>query len=58
MSPRALIVVDIQVDFMPGGALAVAEGDRVIPLINALQGQFDLVRCEPRRKSFSEGRRS
>ncbi len=32
----ALIVVDIQNDFLPGGALAVKEGDRVIPVINKL----------------------
>jgi nicotinamidase/pyrazinamidase len=30
----ALIVVDVQNDFCPGGALAVAEGDRVIPILN------------------------
>lgn len=33
---KALIVVDIQNDFMPGGALAVANGDQVIPMINQL----------------------
>lgn len=32
----ALIVVDVQQDFCPGGALAVPEGDRVIPLLNRL----------------------
>jgi nicotinamidase/pyrazinamidase len=32
----ALIVVDIQNDFLPGGALAVKEGDKVIPVINRL----------------------
>ena len=31
-----LLVIDIQNDFMPGGALAVSEGDRVIPVINRL----------------------
>jgi len=40
---RALIAVDLQNDFCPGGALAVKEGDRVIPLINRLQGKFPLV---------------
>jgi nicotinamidase/pyrazinamidase len=40
---RALIIVDVQNDFCPGGALAVPEGDRVVPLINRLQPHFDLV---------------
>jgi nicotinamidase/pyrazinamidase len=30
----ALIIVDVQNDFCPGGALAVAEGDRVVPVLN------------------------
>ncbi len=40
---RALILVDIQNDFLPGGALAVGEGDQVIPVANQLQPAFDLV---------------
>lgn len=40
---KALIIVDIQNDFLPGGALAVQNGDAVIPVINKLQNQFDLV---------------
>ncbi len=40
---KALILVDLQNDFCPGGALPVPEGDAVIPLANALQGRFDLV---------------
>jgi len=40
---KALILVDIQNDFVPGGALPVPEGDRIIPLVNALQSKFDLV---------------
>jgi len=40
---RAIILVDLQNDFCPGGALAVDEGDQIIPLINDLQDQFDLV---------------
>jgi len=39
----ALILVDIQNDFLPGGALAVPHGDAVIPVANHLQGRFDLV---------------
>jgi nicotinamidase/pyrazinamidase len=40
---RALIIVDVQNDFLPGGALAVPEGDKVIPVINDLSQDFDLV---------------
>lgn len=41
----ALILVDLQNDFVPGGALAVRDGDAVIPIANQLQqsGQFDVV---------------
>jgi nicotinamidase/pyrazinamidase len=39
----ALILVDLQNDFLPGGALAVPHGDEVIPLANELQPRFDLV---------------
>jgi nicotinamidase/pyrazinamidase len=39
--PRAaLLVIDMQYDFMPGGALAVAEGDALVPLINRLGARF------------------
>ncbi|MEM9832252.1 MAG: bifunctional nicotinamidase/pyrazinamidase [Bacteroidota bacterium] len=40
---EALILVDIQRDFLPGGALAVADGDAVVPIANQLQLHFDLV---------------
>jgi len=40
---KALVLVDLQNDFCPGGALAVPEGDRVIPLANRLQDRFALV---------------
>ncbi|MCS6759765.1 MAG: bifunctional nicotinamidase/pyrazinamidase [Candidatus Devosia euplotis] len=41
ISPRdVLIVVDVQNDFLPGGHLAVADGDAVVPLINALGKKF------------------
>jgi len=40
---EALILVDIQHDFLPEGALAVEEGDAVVPVANALQPYFDLV---------------
>jgi nicotinamidase/pyrazinamidase len=39
----ALILVDIQNDFMPGGALAVRDGDAVVPAANELMRRFDLV---------------
>ena len=39
----ALIIIDIQNDFLPGGALAVPEGDLIIPTINALIPAYDLV---------------
>jgi hypothetical protein len=35
-----LLVVDVQNDFLPGGALAVPEGDAIVPLINALAQRF------------------
>ena len=43
--PRALVIVDFQNDFTPGGALAVREGDEIAPRINRLaaSGDFDLV---------------
>jgi nicotinamidase/pyrazinamidase len=39
----ALLVVDVQNDFCPGGALAVPEGDAVVPLINRIMGLFRVV---------------
>jgi len=40
---RALILVDLQNDFLPGGALAVPHGDEVVPIANRLQRKFELV---------------
>ena len=40
---EALIVIDVQNDFCPGGALAVAGGDQIIPQINALMDEFQTV---------------
>jgi nicotinamidase/pyrazinamidase len=40
---KALILTDIQNDFLPGGALAVPHGDEVIPVANKLQELFPLV---------------
>lgn len=40
---HALIVIDVQNDFCPGGALAVPAGDEVVPQINAMMADFDTV---------------
>jgi len=40
---HALLVIDVQNDFCPGGALAVPEGDRIVPGINALIAQSPCV---------------
>lgn len=40
---RALIVIDVQNDFCPGGALAVAGGDDIVPGINQLMAEYDTV---------------
>jgi len=40
---RVLIVVDVQNDFCPGGALQIKDGDSIIPLINRIMDRFDLV---------------
>lgn len=39
----ALLLVDIQNDFLPGGSLEVKEGDQIIPIVNDLQPYFELV---------------
>lgn len=40
---KTLVIVDPQYDFMPGGSLEVKEGDQIIPIINSVLEQFDLV---------------
>src|SRR4051794_36465664 len=40
---RALILVDVQNDFMPTGSLPVAHGDEVVPVANEMQRYFELV---------------
>jgi nicotinamidase/pyrazinamidase len=40
---RALVLVDLQYDFMPGGALAVARGDETVPIAQRLMPKFDVV---------------
>ncbi|MFT6178625.1 MAG: nicotinamidase/pyrazinamidase [Akkermansiaceae bacterium] len=40
---KALLVIDIQNDFLPGGNLAVPKGDDIIPIVNELMPAYDLV---------------
>jgi nicotinamidase/pyrazinamidase len=40
---KALLLIDIQNDFMPGGALAVPGGDEIVAIVNQLQLRFELV---------------
>ena len=55
---RALLLIDLQYDFCPGGALAVAHGDETIPIANKLAAKFDTVVATqdwhpPDHKSFA-----
>lgn len=55
---KALLIVDVQNDFLPGGSLAVAGGDAIIPVINRINTRFDLVVASqdwhpPGHKSFA-----
>ena len=40
---KALVITDIQNDFCPGGALAVKEGDQIVPVVNSLQPHFEVI---------------
>ena len=40
---KALLIVDVQNDFCPGGALGVKDGDKVVPVINGIIDRFDFV---------------
>ena len=40
---KALLIVDLQNDFLPGGALPAPEGNKIIPIVNKLLDQYDLV---------------
>lgn len=42
-SDACLVVIDVQNDFMPGGALAVPRGDEVVPVINRAASKFDWI---------------
>ncbi|MGI8637658.1 MAG: bifunctional nicotinamidase/pyrazinamidase [Segetibacter sp.] len=55
---KALLLIDIQNDFIPGGSLAVPGGDEIIAMVNELQPRFELVVATqdwhpPHHKSFS-----
>ncbi len=55
---KALILVDLQNDFLPGGALAVHDGHAIIPIVNRLQAAFEIVVATqdwhpPEHKSFA-----
>jgi len=43
MAKQALLVIDVQNDFCPGGALAVEDGDSIVPIINRMMDDFDHV---------------
>lgn len=43
MKKSALILIDLQNDFCPGGNLAVTDGDKIVPIANDLQQHFDIV---------------
>ncbi len=43
MAAKALVVIDVQNDFCPGGALAVKDGDEIVPLVNHLVASHDHV---------------
>jgi len=40
---KAFLIVDLQIDFCPGGALPAPDGDKIVPVINTLMDKFDLV---------------
>lgn len=40
---KALLIVDVQIDFCPGGALGVDAGHEIVDRINAIMGKFDLI---------------
>ena len=40
---KALIIVDVQNDFLENGSLAVPNGNQIIPIINEIQNDFDLI---------------
>ena len=51
----ALVVVDVQNDFCPGGSLAVPEGDRVVPVLNRYIARFAVARADLRHARLAPG---
>lgn len=53
--PAALLLVDVQYDFLPHGALAVPEGDAILPVCHDLldRGEWSLVVASQVRRSSS-----
>ena len=43
MKKEALLIIDVQNCFLPGGSLGVTDGEQVIPVINSLREKFDIV---------------
>ena len=43
MASAALMIIDVQNDFCPGGALPVPEGDKVVPVINSMMDRFNFI---------------
>lgn len=43
MENKVLLVVDIQNDFLPGGSLAVSNGNKILPAVNRLIDKFDII---------------
>ena len=55
---KVLLLIDIQIDFLPGGALEISHGDTIIPIVNKLLERFDFVVATqdwhpPDHKSFA-----
>lgn len=40
---KTLVIIDVQNDFIPGGALSVPNGDKIVSVINSIQDKFDLI---------------
>ncbi len=43
MTSKALLIIDVQLDFCDGGALAVPNGDEIVPGINAMMDQYEVI---------------
>lgn len=43
MTQRVLLIIDLQNDFCPGGALPVPEGDKIVPVVNKIMTKFNYV---------------